>query len=151
MHDGAPPNFLLAVRNSWTTAWPSCSPDLSSLDSYFWWHLEFIANAKAVRTCSNECRMDWEWFDWHLEVSNRSGSHCSNAQRPVLKPSVDTASILCDILEAVTRKLCFRSSVFIAYIFLVFGLDSLSIGLALNFFFHPVNNDVLVAESLLRR
>jgi hypothetical protein len=41
--------------------------------------------------------------------------------------------------------------VFITYIFLVFGLDSLSVGLALNFFFRPVNYDVLGAKSFLRR
>jgi len=63
---------------------------------------------------------------------------------------MDTASVLCNILEAVTRKPGFRGSVFIAYIVLVFGLDSLFVGLALNFFFHPVSNDVLGAESLLR-
>lgn len=71
-------------------------------------------------------------------------------QLPVLKTGVDTASILCNILEAITRKPCFRISVFIAYIFLVFGLDSFFVDLASNFFFHPVNNDVLGAESLLR-
>jgi len=94
--------------------------------------------------------MDLEWFDWHLEFSKKSGNHCSNVQRLVLKSSLDTASILCNILEAVTRKPYFRSSVFIAYIFPVFCLDSLFVGFALNFFFHPVSNDVLGAEYLLR-
>jgi hypothetical protein len=117
--------FFLQFWHSWSTEWPACSPDLSSLDSYFWGHMKATVNATTVRTCSNEYRMDWEWFNWHLDFSSKSGSHCSDVKRPVLKRSVDTASILCNILEAVTRKTCFRSSVFIAYIFLVFGLDSL--------------------------
>jgi hypothetical protein len=50
--------FFLQFRNSWTTAWTACYPDLSFLDTYFWGHLKVTVNDTAVRTCNHEYRMD---------------------------------------------------------------------------------------------
>jgi hypothetical protein len=61
MHDGAPPHFLLAVRQflnnvfpeQWIeqggpTAWPGSSPDLSPLHFHLWGHLKSTVCATKV-------------------------------------------------------------------------------------------------------
>lgn len=63
MHDGAPPHFSLRVReflnytyrNRWigrggTQPWPPRSPDLNSLDYFFWGHLKSLVYAVPIQT-----------------------------------------------------------------------------------------------------
>ena len=92
MHDGAPPHFLLAVREfvnkvsperriGWgrTTAWPARSSDLKPwivIPGDVWSLLFMLQKSISFRTCNHDYRMDLRWFVWNLEFSSESGSHC---------------------------------------------------------------------------
>jgi len=72
MHDGAPPHFLIAVkeflnnvflaecvRRDGRTAWPTGSPDFNPLDFYLWRHLNSAVYATEVhhRLATNNDRI----------------------------------------------------------------------------------------------
>ena len=86
-YDGAPPHFLLAVRESlndlfpeqwmgrgWPTAWPARSPDLNPSDFHLWWRLKSTDCATAVDDLQNlQRRTEWVWGDpyysWNFSAS----------------------------------------------------------------------------------
>jgi hypothetical protein len=108
MHDGAPPNCLLAgweflnnvfpkqwIGRDGQAAWPSHSrlPDLSlyiSISGDLQSLLFMLLKSVPFRTCNNEHRTDLIRFVRHLEFYSESGNHCSDVHRPLLKLKVDT-------------------------------------------------------------
>jgi hypothetical protein len=89
-------------------AWPAHFPNLNALHCYLWWHL------KCTVFCATEVsdvrdlkqRIQNGWLIRGLEFSSESLDHSSDAQRPVLKPKVDTW-----VFSVTVRKPCLRRPV----------------------------------------
>jgi len=128
MHDGAPPYFLVALReflnnlfperigHSGLTAWPTLTPDLSHIYFYLWyniWTLPFMPKQSvSSRTSDKQAQStgDDSYDTWNFPASQAITVQKCN----ILRWSwTGTMSIFFHFQEAINRKRRFRRSTFI--------------------------------------
>jgi len=149
IHDGAPPRFVLAVPQFLNSVFlaqlvgPGGQqrglrlPMIRTFISEDIWCLLFVLQQSASsRKLSNEA--EWTWDD-SFDTWNFPANQAITFQTPsVLRWSSRWIQrIFFNRHEAINRKPCIRMRTFITFFF-AFSVDSLSVSLALQFFFHNV-------------
>ena len=136
---GAPPHFLLAVREFLNnvfpaqqirggepTGWPARSPDLKSYDFYIWGHLSlFLILQRSVT---------WDWYDlydtWNSQLSQPVTVQTCNLLRWSWRWTLQASSLIIRWTWLVNH-----APTFIKHIFLYWGVDSHSVDMTMHFSF----------------